>query len=209
MFTGLIEELGEVLDISNKGSMVNLKVKAKKVLQDTKIGQSIATNGVCLTATDLSDYYFTADIMITTLNATNLSRLKIGDKVNLERALKPTDRLDGHIVQGHIDGTGYIRDIQKGDNIFIIEISADKEILKYIINKGSIAIDGISLTAAEKLADSFKVSLIPQTIEDTNLKYKSIGDELNLEVDLIGKYVESLLGYKEEKEDLYQLIKNF
>ena len=194
MFTGIIEEIGEVKYIKKGINSSRLLIKAKKVLENTKIGDSVSTNGVCLTVTNISNDNFEADVMSETLRRSNLGGLKIGSKVNLERALTLEKRLGGHIVSGHIDGTSKIISFFREDNAIWITLKADKNILKYIIFKGSVTIDGVSLTVAYVDDEIFKVSIIPHTRSETNLLSKNINETVNIECDLIGKYVEKLLG---------------
>lgn len=195
MFTGIIEEIGTIKEI--RSGM--LKISASAVLDGTKVGDSIAVNGVCLTATSLDGNSFTADVMPETLRRSNLGTLHAGSKVNLERAAAVGSRLGGHIVSGHIDGTGKITEIKREQNAVWVTISAKSEILELIVKKGSIAIDGISLTVAEVTDKSFSVSLIPHTSEVTTLLTKRIGDIVNLENDIIGKYVKKLMDKSESK----------
>jgi riboflavin synthase len=193
MFTGIVEELGQLKRIKSGSKSAFLEIKAKQVLQDVKIGDSIAVNGVCLTVTGFQQDWFTADVMAETLNKTNLGRLRSGERVNLERALRLSDRLGGHIVSGHIDGVGTITSQRVVDIAVLTEIAAPPQILKYVIAKGSIAIDGISLTVVELTPSAFTVSLIPHTAKLTTLGFKKAGDWVNLEGDVLGKYVERLL----------------
>lgn len=203
MFTGIIEEVGEVKSLKIGSESSKLTIKAHKVLEKTLIGDSIATNGVCLTVTNINGNTFEADVMEETFRRSNLGNLKVGSKVNLERALTLEKRLGGHIVSGHIDGCGKVLSLIKEKNAVWVTIVADKKILKYIIEKGSIAIDGISLTVAYVDEEVFKVSIIPHTGEETTLLTKTVGESVNLECDMIGKYVEKLLGFnnKEEKKE--------
>lgn len=201
MFTGIVEEVGLVEGIKNGEKSSRLTIKAKKVLYGTKLGDSISTNGVCLTVTNLGESTFDADVMAETLRRSNLGELSKGSKVNLERALSLETRLGGHIVSGHIDGTGIVTSLWKEDNATWVTISTGEEILRYIVEKGSIAIDGISLTVAYVDNDEFKVSIIPHTGDETTLLHKRVGDTVNLECDLIGKYVEKLLGLSNEKKE--------
>ena len=203
MFTGIIEEVGEVKSLKIGSESSKLTIKAHKVLEKTLIGDSIATNGVCLTVTNINGNTFEADVMEETFRRSNLGNLKVGSKVNLERALTLEKRLGGHIVSGHIDGCGRVLSLIKEKNAVWVTIGADKKILKYIIEKGSIAIDGISLTVAYVDEEVFKVSIIPHTGEETTLLTKTVGESVNLECDMIGKYVEKLLGFnnKEEKKE--------
>jgi riboflavin synthase len=200
MFTGLIEELGRVDKIRHKGTSLHLTVGASTVLEDINVGASIAVNGVCLTVTDFSRESFSVDIVPETLARTILSGLKVGEKVNLERAIKAGERLGGHLVSGHIDGTGRIKERRtQGDNL-ILRIGISGELSKYMIPQGSIAVDGISLTIAECGRDSFTVAVIPHTSRETTLRFKTRGSEVNIEVDSLGKYVERLMNFREIKK---------
>lgn len=198
MFTGIIEEVGEIKNIRRGQKSAQLTICGPVVTSDSKVGDSIAVNGVCLTATSISGDSFTADVMAESMRRTGLGSLSMGSRVNLERAMAAGGRFGGHIVSGHIDGTGYIKEFKREDNAVWVTISADKKILKYIIEKGSITIDGISLTVAYVDDVCFKVSIIPHTASETTLLGKKPGDVVNLENDIIGKYVEKLLGFKEE-----------
>lgn len=198
MFTGLVEEVGTVESLTKSTKSAQITIKAKKVLEGTILGDSICTNGVCLTVTYLDNSRFSVDVMAETMRLSNLRNFAPGDEVNLERALSLGDRLGGHIVSGHIDGVGTIENFQQEDNAVWVTVATSPEILKYIIQKGSIAIDGISLTVAYVDNAVFKVSIIPHTKDITTLLSKKVGDEVNLECDMIGKYVEKLLGSKEE-----------
>ncbi|HHW60702.1 MAG TPA: riboflavin synthase [Syntrophomonadaceae bacterium] len=193
MFTGIIEELGTVQRIEKGINSSQLYIQARQVLADTKIGDSIAVNGVCLTVTEYGDDYFVADVMAETLLRTTLKQLSNGTRVNLERALRVGDRMGGHIVQGHVDGVGTIVEQRKEDIATIIYIKADPELLRYIVPKGSIAIDGISLTVVDVQTSRFSVSIIPHTEAVTTLGLKRTGEQVNLETDIIGRYVERLL----------------
>ena len=199
MFTGIIEEIGTIESILLKGESGSLKIKAKSILGDVKIGDSIAVNGVCLTATSVSPKGFTADVMAETVRRSSLGSAKKGERVNLERAMAADGRFGGHIVSGHIDGTGKIISYKKEENAIWVEIETPEHILRLIMEKGSICIDGISLTVAEVGSQSFKVSVIPHTGEMTTLLKKKQGDLVNLENDVIGKYVERLLGFQKEE----------
>lgn len=198
MFTGLVEEIGTIQSITKSTKSARITIKASKVLEDIKIGDSIATNGVCLTATEFNSSSFTIDVMAETMRRSNLNGLQPGDQVNLERALQLGDRLGGHIVSGHIDGVGRISSFEKEDNAVWITIDASPEILKYIVQKGSIAIDGVSLTVAYVDERVFKVSIIPHTKDVTTLLRKRAGHAVNLECDIVGKYIEKLMGAKEQ-----------
>lgn len=205
MFTGIVEEVGEIRGIKKGEKSSILSIKANKVIEDVKLGHSICTNGVCLTVTNIYGNIFDADVMAETLRRSNLGELKVGSKVNLERALSAKGRFGGHIVSGHIDGVGKIVSLEKEDNAIWVTIGAKENILQYIVEKGSIAIDGISLTVAYVDDKVFKVSVIPHTGKETILLSKTIEDTVNLECDVIGKYVEKLLtfqsGKKIEKKD--------
>ncbi|KPU44004.1 riboflavin synthase [Oxobacter pfennigii] len=193
MFTGIIEEIGKMESIRKGAQSFVISVQAKKIMEDVRIGDSIAVNGVCLTVTSFSPRGFTADVMHETLNRSSLGNLRRGSLVNLERAMSINGRFGGHIVTGHIDGTGTVSAIEKDDIAILYTIKTSSKILRYIIEKGSIAIDGISLTVAKVYKDSFSVSVIPHTAVMTILSDKHIGDTVNLENDCIGKYVERLM----------------
>ena len=193
MFTGMVEELGTIRAIRRGASSAVLSIGAGTILDDLKVGDSVAVNGVCLTATQVDGGGFTADVMHETLDRSSLARLAPGDKVNLERAMAAGGRFGGHIVSGHIDATGTITDRRRDDNAVWYTVSAPAALLRYVVEKGSIAIDGISLTVASVEADRFSVSVIPHTAAVTVLGGKRPGDPVNLEADLIGKYVEKLL----------------
>lgn len=188
--------MGKLKNMKHGPDSARLTIEGYQVLKDVKLGDSIAVNGICLTVVHFSDRFFDVDVMAETLRKTNLEDLRPGDRVNLERALRMGDRLGGHIVSGHIDGVGTISRQQKEDIAVVTEIKAPPEVMKYVIRKGSIAIDGISLTVVECTDDAFQVSLIPHTAGLTTLGYKKVRDRVNLESDIIGKYVERLLGYK-------------
>lgn len=194
MFTGIVEEIGKVKAIKRGDKSSIFKISGQKILEDTKIGDSIATNGLCLTVTQLGVDFFEADVMAESLNRSNMGSLVPGSLVNLERALGLTTRLGGHLVSGHIDGTGQIKEQKREDNAVWLTIAAKPEILRYVIEKGSIAIDGISLTVAGVDEQQLQVAIIPHTGEETGLLKKKPGDTVNLECDMIGKYVEKLLG---------------
>ena len=193
MFTGIIEEIGKVTQIQKGTHSAILQIQAKIVLEQLKIGDSVAVNGVCLTVTSISSHSFKADVMHETLNRSALSALTCGSSVNLERAMPANGRFDGHIVAGHVDGIGKVMQIRRDDNAVWFTIQANSSIMHYIVEKGSIAIDGISLTIASLSADSFCVSIIPHTAKVTTLGMRKIGDTVNLENDIIGKYVEKFL----------------
>ena len=193
MFTGIVEEMGQIRSIVRGASSAVLSIEANLILEDLKIGDSVAVNGVCLTATSIGAGGFTADVMHETLNRSSLGALQKGSHVNLERAMLANGRFGGHIVSGHIDGTGTIGSIQKDDNALWYTILADAKLLRYIVEKGSVTIDGISLTVADVQSDRFAVSLIPHTAKVTVLGEKRTGDIVNLETDIVGKYVEKLM----------------
>ena len=209
MFTGLIEEIGEIKSIVKGAKSARITISAEKILLGTKIGDSINTNGVCLTVTDFSKNSFSVDVMAETIRSSNLGKLKSGSKVNLERALRLSDRLGGHIVSGHIDGIGTIVDFYKEDNAIWVSVETTVDILKYIVHKGSITIDGISLTVAYVDENIFKVSIIPHTKDETTLLIKKIGDEVNIESDMLAKYVEKLLKYGEAPKEKKPISMDF
>lgn len=194
MFTGIIEELGTVKSLVISGSSGKISVAASKVLENTKIGDSIAVNGVCLTVVSMDAGGFTADVMAETVRRTSLSLCKKGSKVNLERAMAADGRFGGHIVAGHVDGTGIVKSLVKEENAVWVTIDAGREITDLVVEKGSIAIDGISLTVAAVTPSGFKVSVIPHTGEETTLLSRKTGDPVNLETDIVGKYVRKLMG---------------
>lgn len=200
MFTGIVEEMGKIVRVEKGAKSSRLTVSGDKIFSDLKLGDSVATNGVCLTVTSFSKGIFTADVMNETLKRSNLGELRQGSPVNLERAMIADGRFGGHIVSGHIDGTGVITKIEQDDIAVWYTIRADRKIMKYIIEKGSVAIDGISLTIAKVTDNDFSVSLIPHTAKETVLGYKKTGDTVNLENDVVGKYIEHFLSFKEEPE---------
>ncbi|MCC8048932.1 MAG: riboflavin synthase [Oscillospiraceae bacterium] len=193
MFTGIVEEVGTVKSVTLGSIIGQINLKAAKVLEGTKIGDSIAVNGVCLTVTALSPDGFTADVMPETLRRSNLGSLRAGDKVDLERAMPADGRFGGHIVSGHIDGVGFITEQRREGNAVWVRIQTSPEILRLIVEKGSIAIDGISLTVAAVSSRDFQVSLIPHTADETILLGKRPGSCVNLENDILGKYVQKLM----------------
>ncbi len=203
MFTGIIEEIGSVRHVISGSVSGEIRIGASKVLQGTKVGDSIAVNGVCLTVTRLLGDGFTADVMPETLRRTNLGRLGGGDLVNLERAMAADGRFGGHIVSGHIDGTGKITQMRPEGNAILVTITAPQEIMALIVEKGSVAIDGISLTVVSATDEGFQVSVIPHTGEETILLKKRVGDAVNLENDVIGKYVQKLLGANFKNAGVY------
>lgn len=200
MFTGIVEEKGKVLRLETGREISRIHIQARRVLEDTKIGDSIAVNGVCLTVVKRKDAGFAADVMPETLKRSSLGVLKPGSSVNLERAMPANGRFGGHIVSGHIDGMGTISEVKCQGNAVWYRIAAPEQLMRYIVEKGSIAIDGISLTVATVTEEHFSVSIIPHTLSETILGEKKAGDIVNLENDVIGKYVERLLGREESKE---------
>lgn len=196
MFTGIVEELGIIKKISINGNSGSITVKASKVLEGTIIGDSIAVNGICLTVTSMTNDSFTADIMAETVRRSSFKIASAGDKVNLERAMAANGRFGGHIVSGHVDGTGTIINMHREENAVWVTISAEPSIMKFIVEKGSVCLDGISLTVAKVGATDFSVSVIPHTGEETTLLRKKVGSPINIENDVVGKYVERLLKFK-------------
>lgn len=200
MFTGLVEELGKIKSITKGTKSARLTIEGQVVLKDVKLGDSIAVNGTCLTVVEYTQRSFTADVMPETVRSTVLAELKPGDVVNLERTLRLGDRLGGHIVSGHVDGVGVIRSKERSDNAIVVTIEAPPEVMRYIIAKGSIAIDGTSLTIVDYGTDWFSVSLIPHTASLTTVGLKETGSKVNLEADVLGKYVAKLLGLQNGDE---------
>ena len=193
MFTGIIEETGTVEAIVRGAKSCRLTIRADKIFDDLSLGDSVAVNGVCLTADEIRKPVFVADVMAETVRRTNIDRLVPGSRVNLERAMRLGGRFGGHIVAGHIDGTGTIVSMVREDNAVWVTVTAGGEILRYIIEKGSVALDGISLTVAKVGTDRFSVSVIPHTAAETTLLSRRTGDRLNIECDMIGKYVEKFV----------------
>lgn len=193
MFTGIIEEIGRIDSIKKGTQSAVLGIRCQKVLEGTKTGDSIAVNGVCLTVTSLHEQGYTADVMAETLERSSLGSLSKNSPVNLERAMAADGRFGGHIVAGHIDGTGKIRDIRRDETAVWYTVEAEPHLLRYVVEKGSIAIDGISLTVARVTEGDFSVSIIPHTQGETSLGFRQKGDIVNLECDVIGKYVEKLM----------------
>ena len=193
MFTGIVEELGTVKQVVSGSAWGQIEIAGREVLEGTKLGDSIAVNGVCLTVTNLRSGSFTADVMAETMRRSNLGSLKKGDQVNLERAMAADGRFGGHMVSGHIDGTGVISQMKQEGNAVWVTVDTSEELMRLIVEKGSIAIDGISLTVAKEMPGAFQVSIIPHTGEETTLLKKKTGAVVNLENDMIGKYVEKLM----------------
>ncbi|WML49781.1 riboflavin synthase [Neobacillus sp. PS3-34] len=198
MFTGIIEEIGLVSNIQHTGESFVLTIDAARILEDVHLGDSIAVNGVCLTVTSFSKNKFKVDVMPETVKATSLQTVKRGSKVNLERAMAAGGRFGGHFVSGHVDGTGVIKGKQQFENAVYYEIEADSDLLSYIILKGSVAVDGTSLTVFGVTEDSFTLSLIPHTLGETVLGTKGTGDIVNIECDMIGKYVGHFLSNRQQ-----------
>lgn len=194
MFTGIIEEIGEVSRLQKREKSFKISIRASLILEDMKLGDSISTNGLCLTISEFNQKEFTADIMPESLNRSNLGTLNVGAKVNLERAMPLNGRFGGHIVSGHIDGVGHILEVKKEENAIWFEIKTSLNLMRYIVEKGSITIDGISLTVAQVKSKSFSVFIIPHTLKETIIADKKVGDTVNLENDILGKYIEKLWG---------------
>ncbi|MFJ6946918.1 riboflavin synthase [Streptomyces wuyuanensis] len=198
MFTGIVEELGEVTAVEDLGDSCRFRLRGPVVTEGAGHGDSIAVNGVCLTVVDTADGEFTADVMAETLKRSSLGALGVGSRVNLERPMVADGRFGGHIVQGHVDGTGTIVERTPSENWEIVKVSLPAELSRYVVEKGSITIDGVSLTVVDAGRDHFTVSLIPTTLGLTTLGTKQAGDPVNLEVDIIAKYVERMLGDRSE-----------
>jgi riboflavin synthase len=198
MFTGIVEELGTVADLTDLGDAMRLTVTGPTVVADAATGDSIAVNGCCLTVAERTPEAFTADVMHETLRLTSLGVLRQGDRVNLERAVTATTRLGGHVVQGHVDATGTVRRRRPSEHWELVEITLPSELARYVVVKGSVAVDGVSLTVADLDDDAgtFTVSLIPETLSRTTLGRAEVGDPVNLEVDVMAKYVERLLEHR-------------
>lgn len=197
MFTGIVEEIGKIKAIEKGNRFSKLTISCGLILSDLKIGDSVSTNGVCLTATHVGKDFYQADVMAQTLRVSGLDRLKVGDLVNLERAMSANGRFGGHMVSGHVDGMGEIKEILRESEAIWLRIKTEPRVSQLIVEKGSIAIDGVSLTVAVLTEDGFKVSLIPHTAKATTLGFKKVGDLVNLENDIIGKFVERLMNTKE------------
>ncbi|MBO4458288.1 MAG: riboflavin synthase [Butyrivibrio sp.] len=202
MFTGIIEEKGYVKKISKGPEKSTLSISCSKILEDVKIGDSIAVNGICLTVVEFTKDSFTCDVMNETFARSNLLSLNSQSFVNLERAMAANGRFGGHMVTGHIDGTGKITSIKNDGNAVWFEITADQNLLDGIVEKGSVAIDGISLTVAKADAHSFSVSVIPHTLKETVLSTKKVGDKVNLETDIIGKYIKKFFAQNKKDSDI-------
>ncbi len=209
MFTGIIEEIGEIVSIRKGAQSAVITISADKIMEDMHLGDSVAMNGVCLTVTSFDNHSYSVDVMHETLNRTNLGELKGGSKVNLERAMAADGRFGGHIVAGHVDGTGKIISMNQDDNAVWVYVQTSRDVLKYIVSKGSITIDGISLTVADVTDTTFAISMIPHTGSHTTLLSKKPGDTVNLETDMVGKYVEKLLSYQEEEKPKSKITMEF
>lgn len=209
MFTGIVEEIGTVSKVQRGRHSAVLGIQAQAVLEGLKVGDSIAVNGVCLTVTSFHSAGFTADVMHETLDRSSLVQLQGGSHVNLERAMPANGRFGGHIVAGHVDGVGKIAEIQSDDTAVWYTVQAQPQVLRYIVEKGSVAVDGISLTVARVFPDRFSVSAIPHTVKVTALSERKEGDLVNLETDIIGKYVERLLSPADELKMESRLTKEF
>ena len=202
MFTGIVEEIGQIKEFVKLSSGEKISIKCSKVLEGSKIGDSIAINGCCQTITEIGQEYFSADVSEETLRITNFEHYKSGVSVNLERALTPTSRLGGHIVQGHIDCTGNLISCDKISNFYNLTFKIPQEEIKYVVNKGSITVNGISLTVAKVCNNIFSVAVIPHTFEQTNLKNLQINDTVNIETDILGRYIEKFLSLDNNKSTI-------
>ena len=198
MFTGIVEELGTVAAVEDQGDAIRLSIRATTVLEDVGLGDSISVNGCCLTVVTAEDGVWTADVMQETLDKTSLYGVRPGDRVNLERAVTADKRLGGHIVQGHVDGVGTVVGRTPSEHWEVVEIAMPEALSRYLVDKGSITVDGVSLTVVEAGTDRFTVSLIPETLARTTLGTRAAGDRVNLEVDVIAKYVERLLRFTKD-----------
>lgn len=198
MFTGLIQDVGKIRKIDRRGDSAVLSIASKMVTEDLQLGESISVNGVCLTVTAWDNSNFTADVSPESLDCTTLGLLQPGASVNLERALRLCDRLGGHMVSGHVDCIAQVRKRYQDNNAVRFEFSVSPSSMRYLIEKGSVAIDGVSLTVNEVISDGFSVAIIPHSLEMTTLKDKKIGDKVNIETDILGRYVERLLQGKDD-----------
>lgn len=209
MFTGIVEDIGVIKQVVKSSKSTKLTILATKIMSDLKYGDSVATDGVCLTVSELNPMTFSADVMAQTLRFSTLGKLRVGDRVNLERALQLSNRFGGHIVSGHIDCVGRIVNIYQEDIARWIEIEIPKESMKYIVAKGSVSIDGISLTVAKLDKTTFWISTVPVTQSDTTLAQKKVGEDVNIELDILAKYTERLLNFGENKEKKSQIDRDF
>lgn len=209
MFTGIIEELGQVKEIKKENKSAKIKIAAKLIPQDLKLGDSVAVNGVCLTIVSFSSQDLTAEVMAETLDKSSLGLLRAGERVNLERALRADSRFGGHIVSGHVDGRGQILSVKEEGIAQVFKISYPKELAPYLAKKGSIAVDGISLTLVDVLDDYFIISLIPHSLDMTTLGFKREKDLVNLEIDILARYIERLLQVKNTEKEKPALTESF
>lgn len=209
MFTGIIEETGTLCEMKKGARSAQVRIRCHKVLEGTRVGDSIAVNGICLTVTSLSNDSFTADVMAETMRRSSLSELTVPGVVNLERAMAADGRFGGHMVSGHIDGTGQITDIRQEENAVWYTVQAGENLLRYIVEKGSVALDGISLTVAKATEHEFQVSVIPHTRQETALTEKKPGSLLNIECDVVGKYIEKFLSGSRPANPGSRIDKNF
>lgn len=205
MFTGLIKDIGTIKSITTNAEGKEFIIETQKLAHEIQIDDSVATNGVCLTATEIKGNTFKVQAVHVTLEKTNIGKLKLGSKVNLELALRPMDRLGGHFVQGHVNGTGKIKSIKPIGKNYEISFSTHRNLFKYMIPEGSIAIDGISLTISKLTSDEFSVSIIPHTFDNTVLHTKRSGDSVNIEVDMMAKYLENFMRFSNKKESKFDL----
>lgn len=202
MFTGIVEEVGKIISFTAKGNYTEVKVSASKVLEGVNIGDSICVSGVCLTVCTFAKDYFTADIQAETFRKSNFENLLAGSVVNLERALTPVSRLGGHFVTGHIDVCGVVKTLNQKGQDFLLEVSLPKDTLKFVVSKGSIAINGISLTVGEVTGDFFSAYIIPHTLNNTDLTSIKVGSKVNIETDVLGKYVYKFTKGEEKKSNI-------
>lgn len=209
MFTGLIQELGTIQSVTQNSEGKEFTIKAPGLIKEIQIDDSVATNGVCLTATQITNDTFKVQAIHMTLEKTSIGSLKTGDRVNLELSLRPQDRLGGHFVQGHVNALGKIKSIKTIGQNWEIEVSFPKELRKYMISEGSIALDGISLTIARLTDETLTVAIIPHTLEKTTLSRKKIGDHLNIEVDMMAKYIENFLKFGQSSGQKEEWARNF
>ena len=199
MFTGIVEELGTISGVKDLGDSIRLQVSGELVRSDLAQGESISVNGACLTAAELTKDGFVADVMLETLNRTSLRGIAVGDKVNLERAMSGAGRFGGHVVQGHVDGVGEIISRQPSDNWEVVKVRIPSELAKYVVHKGSITFDGVSLTVNDISEDVVSLSLIPETLRLTTLGQKGVGAKLNVEADILAKHIEKLIEARSQK----------
>lgn len=207
MFTGIIEEIGTVKDVVPRGPGHRVEIWAKKILEDLEVDQSISANGVCLTVVEINKFFFSADVVAETFVRSTLSQLKRNDKVNLERALRLQDRFSGHLVQGHVDGVGTIRHLSHQSDPCTLNVEIPKELERYTISKGSIAVDGVSLTIARKEKNVLNIAIIPHTMKHTILQFKNTGDRVNIEVDFLAKYIEQFVSQTGETKITSEWLK--